>query len=170
MVSLACPIPGSADSRSTGDPQTVLFEGPHFMRGAFSLGLTSVNSEITSSRSRGSHRREGRHHRLTTSPTRVGSPLEHLTPNEGSWVQIPSAPVVAALPQTITRSTCPPPSVKPARRRAVPRYRQTAALWGCRGETSGKSPCRGQSQPSCSPRLPALWARSACRTSHPRSF
>ncbi len=42
----ACPSPGSADSRSTGDPQALALEAPHFMRGAFSLGLTSINSEI----------------------------------------------------------------------------------------------------------------------------
>ena len=57
--------------RATGAPQDSRLEAPRRLRGAFSLGLASINSEIASSRSRGSHRRKGQHRRLTTSPTRT---------------------------------------------------------------------------------------------------
>ena len=61
-----------ATRRATDVPQDWVLKAPLFVRGAFSLGLTSTNSEIASSRSRGSHRRKGKHLRLTTSPTRTG--------------------------------------------------------------------------------------------------
>ena len=69
----------SANPRHRAAPQTPhkdsRYEAPLRMRGAFSLRLHSINSQIASSRSRGSRRRESRHRRLTTSPTRTGSPL-----------------------------------------------------------------------------------------------
>ena len=58
-------------------------------------------------------------------------------------------------------------SVTSVRRLAAPTCRRKAAPWGCRGGTSGRSPCRERSRSSCSPDQPALWARSTCQTSHP---
>ena len=47
-------------------------------------------------------------------------------------------------------------SLTSARRPAVPTCRRRTAQWGYRGGTSGRSPCREPSRPSCSPGLTAL--------------
>jgi len=110
-------------------------EAPRFMRGAFSLGLTSINSEIASSRSRGSPQKEGPAPQIDE-PHSHGSPLEYLTPNEE---------VTGSNPVGSTFSPCPGPrklhSSSPARGGLGDPGATGASTWVAANHTMTTSQC-----------------------------